>query len=151
MHLWGKRLDEVKKWVSIIGSPANLRQLHSQSINIGDATVASIYSARNIGNILTHPWQWRIMSMLFQAFKIKLLPIKKLRKDETISHQDAAVNLVYAFIFAKLDQMNALYQNIFFKNYKRCRTMPHVFFKNYKRYRTMPLYKVTNRACSSLH
>ena len=110
MRLNHLKLNESKTEFLVIGSPANLRQLHSQSIKIGDATVASTPSARNIGAIFDTSLTMKDhVNAICRSSYCHIRNLGRIRPSLT---KDAAVNLVHAFISSKLDQMNALLYGI---------------------------------------
>ena len=100
------KLNDSKTEFMVIGSPAQLKHLHTDSIKIGEATIASTSSARNIGAIFdsTLSMQDHVSSICRSCY----CHIRNLGKIRSSLTKDAAINLVHAFISSRLDQMNSL-------------------------------------------
>ena len=100
------KLNDSKTEFMVMGSPAQLKNLHTVSLTIGGATIASTSSARNIGALFDSSLSMKDhVNALSRTSYCHIRTLGKIRRYLT---KKAAVNLVHAFVSSRLDQMNSL-------------------------------------------
>ena len=101
MRLNHLKLNDSKTEFLVIGSPAQRKGLHTESIRIGDASIAATTSARNIGAIFdcSMTMQEHVNAMCRSCY-CHIRSLGRIRHSLT---KDASVNLVHAFISSRLD------------------------------------------------
>ena len=100
------KLNDSKTEFLIIGSRAQLQQLTTDSVRIGEEDIVATGSARNIGAMFDSSLQMKEqVGAICRSCYWHTRNIGKVRSNLT---QEASFSLVHAFITSRVDHMNAL-------------------------------------------